>query len=253
MDYVPWLLTQWKKAGRPIDVFSLHFYPQGGEFDGGGEVPDTPAISLARNRSTRDLWDPDYKDPTWINSVVELIPRMRKWVDTYYYPGTPIALTEYNWGGEKTMNGATAQADLLGIFGREGLDIATRWATPAPSTPVYKVFKLYRNYDGKGSAFGATSIADTVPDPDQVASFAALRDHDGAMTVMVVNKQLERAADVTLALDHFADHGRIETWQLANNALSRLADGAYAGGRLHATLPPQSATLFILRGAAMGK
>lgn len=249
MDYVPWLLAQWKQAGRPIDVFSLHFYPQSGEYSETGAA-DTPAIELARNRSTRDLWDPNYKDPTWINSVVDLIPRMRRWVDTYYYPGTPIALTEYNWGADATMNGATAQADLLGIFGREGLDIATRWGAPAPSTPVYKAFKLYRNYDGKGSAFGATSVADAVPDPDQIASFAALRDHGGDMTVMVINKQLDRAADAALALDHFADHGQVETWQLAKNAISRLPDGAYSGGQLHAVLPPQSVTLLIVRGAA---
>jgi hypothetical protein len=252
MDYVPWLLAQWKRAGHPIDVFSLHFYPQGGEYSETGAA-DTPAIALSRNRSTRDLWDPNYKDPTWIDSVVALIPRMRKWVDTYYYPGTPIALTEYNWGGEATMNGATAQADLLGIFGREGLDIATRWGAPAPATPVYKAFKLYRNYDGKGSAFGATGIADAAPDPDRVASFAALRDRDGAMTVMVVNKQLDRAADATLALDHFADRGRVEAWQLARNDIARLPDGDYADGRLHAVLPPQSVTLFILRGAAAGQ
>ncbi|HEX7748499.1 MAG TPA: glycoside hydrolase family 44 protein [Bordetella sp.] len=251
MDYVPWLLAQWKQAGHPIDVFSLHFYPQGGEYSETGAA-ETPAIELSRNRSTRDLWDPDYKDPTWINSVVALIPRMRKWVDTYYYPGTPIALTEYNWGADATMNGATAQADLLGIFGREGLDIATRWGAPAPSTPVYKAFKLYRNYDGNGSAFGATSIADAVPDPDQVASFAALRDGDGAMTVTVINKQLDRAADVKFVLDHFADNGRAEAWQLARNAIARLPDAAYAGGLLHATLPPQSVTLFVVRGAAMG-
>lgn len=248
MDYVPWLLAQWKQAGHPIDVFSLHFYPQSGEYSETDKA-DTPAIELARNRSTRDLWDPNYKDPTWINSVVDLIPRMRRWVDTYYYPGTPIALTEYSWGADASMNGATAQADLLGIFGREGLDIATRWGTPAPATPVYKAFKLYRNYDGKGSGFGATSIADTVPDPDQVSSFAALRSRDGAMTIAVINKQLDRAADVTVALDHFADHGSAQAWQLADNAISRLPDRGYADGRMHCVLPPQSVTLLVIHGA----
>ena len=29
------------------------------------------------------------------------------------------------------MNGALAQADIFGIFGREGLDLATRWKTPS--------------------------------------------------------------------------------------------------------------------------
>ncbi len=38
---------------------------------------------------------------------VQLIPRMRDWVDTWY-PGIKIALTEYNWGGLESLNGALA-------------------------------------------------------------------------------------------------------------------------------------------------
>ncbi|GEB36682.1 hypothetical protein GLI01_07170 [Gluconacetobacter liquefaciens] len=242
LDYVPWLLAQWKAAGHPIDVFSLHFYPQSGEFSDS----DSPTVALARNRSTRDLWDPHYKDTSWINSVVALIPLMRQWVDQYYYPGTPIALTEYSWGGEKLMNGATAEADLLGIFGREKLDIAMRWTAPAPGTPVYKAMKLYRNYNDRGDGFGETSIQATVPDADQVSAFAALRARDGAATVMVINKQLDTMADVTLSLAHLPDNGKVETWQLADNRIVHLADSRYTNARLHASLPRQTVTLFLL-------
>ncbi|MBB2197762.1 cellulase [Gluconacetobacter sp. 1c LMG 22058] len=241
-DYVPWLLTRWKAAGHPIDVFSLHFYPQGGEFSDS----DSPTVARARNRSTRDLWDRHYKDPTWINSVIALIPLMRQWVDRYYYPGTPIALTEYNWGGEKLMNGATAQADLLGIFGRERLDIALRWTAPQPGTPVYKAMKLYRNYDDRGDGFGETSIQAAVPDADRVSAFAALRARDGATTVMVINKQLDSMADVSLSLAHQSDTGTVETWQLADNRIVHLAPSRYTNARLHASLPRQSVTLFLL-------
>ena len=87
-------------------------------------------MQLRRNRSTRSLWDPNYVDETWINDRVQLIPRLKNWVDTYY-PGTTIGITEYNWGAENHINGATAQADIFGIFGREGLDMAARWTTPA--------------------------------------------------------------------------------------------------------------------------
>lgn len=252
MDYVPWLLTQWKQAGRPVDVFSLHFYPQGGEFkeNQNTATAETPAIELARNRSTRDLWDTSYKDPTWINSVVALIPLMRRWVDSYYYAGTPIALTEYSWGGDTTMNGATAQADVLGIFGREGLDIATRWGTLNRDMPVYKAIKLYRNYDGQGSGFGTTSIADTQPDPDRVSSFAAVRDHDRVMTIVVINKQLDQPADATIAINNFdVTQGKAQTWQLMDNAISRLHDTDYASGQLHLALPPKTVTLLVLHGA----
>ncbi|MGV7240913.1 glycoside hydrolase family 44 protein [Caballeronia sp. M23-90] len=249
MDYVPWLLSQWKAAGHPVDILSLHFYPQGGEYSDAGVV-DSPAVELARNRSTRDLWDATYRDPTWINSVVALIPLMHHWVSTYYVPGTPIALTEYSWGGETLMNGATTQADLLGIFGREGLDLATRWGTLSADMPVYKSIKLYRNYDGQGGGFGTTSIHVAVPDPDNVSAFAALRSTDNAMTLVVVNKQLNRHAAATIQLGHFAAAGTTEVWQLADNKISRLNDTSYASGSLQTTVPQQSVTLFVLRPSA---
>ena len=104
----------------------MHYYPQGGEFS--DDV--STAMQLRRNRSTRSLWDPNYVDETWIDDKVQLIPRLKGWVNTYY-PGTQIGITEYNWGAESHINGATTQADILGIFGREGLDLATRWTTPA--------------------------------------------------------------------------------------------------------------------------
>ncbi len=110
-------------------------------------------MQLRRNRSTRSLWDPSYVDETWINDRVQLMPRLKSWVNTYY-PGTPIGITEYNWGAENHINGATTQADIYGIFGREGLDMGARWATPASSTPTYKAMKMYRNYDGNRSTFG---------------------------------------------------------------------------------------------------
>lgn len=248
MPYVPWLLAQWKQAGRPIDVFSLHFYPQSGEYSDQGEA-GTTAIQLARNRSTRDLWDPNYKDPSWINSVVALIPTMRNWVNAYYYPGTPIAITEYSWGGDTLMNGATAQADILGIFGREGLDMATRWGTLDPATPVYKAIKLYRNYDGRGGQFGDTSIGVSVPDPDTVSAFGALRTLDGAATVMIVNKQLSSSADVTMTLVHLPRQGKAQVWRLANNTIARVSDLSYKNGTLRASLPPQSVALFVLQAA----
>ncbi|BET12045.1 glycoside hydrolase family 44 protein [Pandoraea sputorum] len=248
MPYIPWLLTQWKKAGRPVDIFSLHFYPQSKEYEEPADGNSTE-IALMRNKSTRNLWDPNYKDPTWINSVVALIPMMRQWVDTYYYPGTPIALTEYNWGADTRMNGATAQADILGIFGREKLDMATRWGTLDPSMPVYKAIKLYRNYDDHGGEFGSTSVSATVPDPDTVSAFAALRAKDGALTVVVVNKQLERAAQASVSLANFATSGTGEVWQLADNKLTRQPDVTYSGSTLRADLPPQSILLFVLRKA----
>jgi PKD repeat protein len=242
MDYLPWLLSQLKPS-HLLDVFTVHYYPQGGEF---GNDTST-SMQLRRNRSTRSLWDPNYVDETWINDKVMLIPRLRSWADTYYYAGTPIGITEYNWGAEGHINGATTQADILGIFGREGLDLAARWTTPDASTPTYKAIKMYRNYDGNKSAFGDTSVAAGGANPDNVAVFAAQRDSDGALTVMVISKYLSGTTPVSVALSNFSAAGTAQVYRLTSaNAINRLADLSVAGSAVSFTAPAQSITLLVL-------
>lgn len=245
MDYIPWLLTEWKAAGHPVDVVSVHFYPQGGEFS--NDV--SQQMQLLRNRSTRQLWDPNYVSESWINAPVYLIPRMKKWIAKDYYSGTPAAITEYNWGAEGYINGATTQADIYGIFGREGLDMATRWTVPDSSTPTYKAMQMYRNYDGAGSAFGDTSIAASVPNPDELSAFAALRSNDGTMTVMVINKDLNNTTPVNLQLAHFAASGTAQAYRLTStNVIQTLQNISWNNGVLSDQEPPQSITLYILPG-----
>jgi glycosyl hydrolase family 44 len=243
MDYMPWLLSQWKTAGHPVDVVSVHFYPQGNE-----DSNDTSqATQLLRNRSTRQLWDPNYTSESWIGAPVYLIPRMKQWIADEYYADTPIAITEYNWGAENHINGATTQADIYGIFGREGLDMATRWTVPASTTPTYKAMQMYRNYDGHDGAFGETSVLASVPNPDNLSAFAALRNTDKTMTVMVISKVLSGTTPITLQLGHFKTSGTAQVWRLtSSNAIQRAADIAWSGGALHDTEPAQSITLYVL-------
>jgi PKD repeat protein len=251
-DYMPWLLAQLKQRAqqtgqRPLDIFTLHYYPQGGEFS-----DDTSSsMQLRRNRSTRSLWDPNYTDETWIADKVQLVPRMKAWVAANYFADVPVGITEYNWGAENHINGATAQADIFGIFGREGLDIGARWTTPDPSTPTYKAMKMYRNYDGAKSAFGDTSVFATVPNPDNVAAFAAQRSSDGALTIMVISKYLSGSTPVTLSLANFSGNGVAERWQLTStNTITHLSDLSYSGSSISTSVPAQSVTLFVLRTGA---
>ncbi len=255
MDALPWYLEQLRSAGeksgkRVLDVFTVHFYPQGGEF--GDDV--SRDMQLRRNRSTRALWDTNYKDETWINDTVQLISRLKTWVADHYYADTPIGITEYNWGAENHINGATAQADIYGIFGREGLDMGARWTTPAINTPTFKAMQMYRNYDGKKNGFGETSVRATVPNSDEVSAFAALRKADGALTIVVVNKKLAEgdatSTQVSLDMKNFKANGVAQVWQLtAENQIKQLADAKLQNGKLTATLPNGSVTMFVVAAA----
>jgi hypothetical protein len=245
MDYVARILQQFKldeqtRGKRLLDVFTLHYYPQGGEFSNNV----SSEMQAKRNRSTRSLWDPNYTDESWINDKVRLIPRMKSWAQIY--PGTITGLTEYNWGAESHINGATAQADVLGIFGREGLDMAARWTTPKAETPTFKAMKMYRNYDGNKSGFGETSVSATVPNPDNVSAFAAQRSLDGALTVMVINKTTS-STPATINLSNFSSFNAVQVWQLtAANQINRITDAAVSNGAIATTLPAQSVTLFVV-------
>lgn len=251
MDYMPWMLKELRQreittGQRLLDVFTTHVYPQAGEF--GNDV--STAMQLTRNRSTRQLWDSNYVDPTWINEAVMLIPRMRAWVNANY-PGLPLGITEYNWGAENHINGGTAQADILGIFGREGLDLAARWTTPPSSSPSFKAMKLFRNYDGANSTFGQMSVSTaTGANPDQLSAFGAVRTNDKTLTLMVVNKQLHKAAEVRVRWEHWQATGQAQAWQLTSaNTITRLRDIPLHGAAFTNTTPAQSITLFVIPGA----
>ena len=114
---------------------------------------------------------------------------MKKWVANDY-PGTKLAITEYNWGGQEHINGALAQADILGIFGREGLDIGTLWGPPDPATqiPGLMAFEVFRNYDGAGATFGDQAITSTSADQGKLSVYGALRTKDNMLTLVVINK-----------------------------------------------------------------
>lgn len=246
MDYVAWILQQFRldeqtRGTRLLDFFTLHYYPQGGEFS--NDV--STAMQLRRNRSTRSLWDANYTDESWINTQVQLVPRMKNWVANFY-PNTKIGLTEYNWGAENHINGATTQADIYGILGREGMDMAARWTTPEATTPTFKAMKIYRNYDGQNKGFGDTSVSTVVPNPDNVSAFAALRSTDGALTVMVINKTTSPTS-LNLNLANFNAGNIAQVWQLTSaNQIVRLADATVGGGAISANLPAQSITLFVV-------
>jgi hypothetical protein len=255
-DYCPWLLNQFYQRAtntnqRLLDYFTLHCYPQGGE---ALSTDVSTSMQLLRNRSTRQLWDTNYVDASWIgqqpaNNILMLIPRMKGWV-TSYYPGTKTGITEYNWGAEGYINGATAQADVLGILGREGLDLATRWTAVEVTNIVHKAMKLYRNYDGNKSTFGDTSVSATGPNPDNVSTFAAVRSSDGALTVMVINKQIAVSATASFVINNFLLRGTAQVWQLtAANTITRLSDLSFAGTSFTNTVPAQSITLLVLPAA----
>ena len=248
-DFVPWYLQQMKlyeqQHGRRIlDYLDLHMYPQ---VDGVySESAGNAATKALRLRSTRGLWDPTYTDEGWIHDTVKLIPRMKDWVAANY-PGTGLAITEYSWGAMGDINGALAQADVLGILGREGVDIATLWGPPTTAQPGAYAFRMYRNYDGAGHRFGETSVSAVSANQDKLAVYAAQRTADGALTVVVVNKDTSNL-QATLDIAGFFPAANASVYRYGSdnlNAVQHLADQPVTAGTFTTTYPINSITLFV--------
>ena len=233
---------------RLLDYFDEHFYPQ--ETGVSLSTADSAATQALRLRSTRALWDPTYTDESWTADLglgpVELIPRMKQWV-AQYYPGTKIAISEYNWGGLESMNGALAEADVLGIFGSQGVDRAQLWSPPSSSEPGAFAFRMYRNYDGHGSRFGDESVSASSADQGQLAVYAAQRSTDGALTVQVINKT---GGDLTSTLAvHNAPTSAAQAFTYSGANLGAIVQGpgaAFSGGNLTYTYPANSITLLVI-------
>ena len=107
--------------------------------------------------------------------------------------------------------------------------------------------KIYRNYDGNKSVFGDTSIQTTVPNPDVLSAFGAVRTSDGALTLMVINKDINNASPISASITNFNAAGTAQRWQLTSaNVISHLTNLTLTNGVLSDLLPSQSITLYVL-------
>ena len=60
--------------------------------------------------------------------------------------------------------GRLAIADVLGIYGREGVEAAAYWRNPPVGSPGWFAFTMHGNYDGKGGRFGGVAVPATTSD-----------------------------------------------------------------------------------------
>lgn len=190
---------------RLLNVLDIHWYP---EARGGGkrvtEDSAEPETAAARIQATRSLWDSGYVESSWIadslgKKPINLLPRVLGQISAHY-PGTKLAITEYNYGGNKDASGLVAQADALGIFGRYGLFAACNWGI-SPDTPSQIAgFEAFLNYDGRGAKFGDIGVAVKGETGSDNAVYASLSSSSRRrMTIVVVNKKTsEQSINISL-------------------------------------------------------
>jgi hypothetical protein len=239
---------------RLVDVLDLHWYP---EARGGGvrvtEANNGAAVAEARVQAPRSLWDPGYSENSWISidarvGAIRLLPRMREKIAAHY-PGTLLAITEYNYGGGDHVSGGVAQADVLGIFGREDVFAATLWDLQGGTRYLDGAFALFCNYDGTGGRFGDTSIGAATSNHEATSVYASVDEgREDRMVLVAVNKSTGPTA-AEILVTHPVDLARGQVWQIGTAAASPargpdLAPTARNAFRLE--MPPSSVTTIVL-------
>ncbi|HYN41662.1 MAG TPA: glycoside hydrolase family 44 protein, partial [Thermoanaerobaculia bacterium] len=223
---------------RLVDVLDVHYYPQADGVALSGD--ESAATSARRLRSLRSLWDPTYVDESWIPAAVRLIPRMKEWIAAEL-PGTKLAITEYSWGNDDGLSSALAQAEVLGIFAREGVDIATRWVAPAAGSFVEDAFRLWLDYDGAGSRVAGASVRAASTVPDAVSGYA-VEAPGGALRVVLVNRDTVQRPVTVAVVGGGTRSARLFGFDGATR-LAALGTATFGGGSLALDLPPRSARL----------
>jgi hypothetical protein len=259
--YLQKLQEQEKKDGqRLVHVLDLHWYP---EAQGNGirvtEGDTTPDSIEARVQAPRSLWDPDYVEQSWITKwstkgkAIRLIPWVQEKIDKDY-PGTKLSFTEYDYGAGDNISGGIAQADVLGIFGKYGVYLASYWGDLNPFNKA--AFKLYRNYDGKNATFGGTSVSASTEDVAMSSVYAATDPaKPGTLWVIVLNKSQTASIQGKFVLQSQKNYKSYTSYGFnAKTAdIQKIKEGKIRKDLFEYSLEPLSATLFVCQAGGKQK
>ena len=140
-------------------------------------------------------------------------------------------------------------ADGLGLFGKQGVDLASYWglSDPASDSTTF-AFLMFRNYDGKGSQFGDTSIQTNATASGGLEVYGAQRTSDGAITAIVVNRK-SSALSSTFLLRNHAPKAPVQVYQYSGANLSAIVRGpdqTMSASTLSMSYPANSATLVVV-------
>ena len=253
-DFTEYYLSQMKAAEtaagkRLVDVLDLHYYTSAETPDGSEEVGSSDisaAADAARVQSTRSMWDPTFVETSWIpdtlpdgDKAIRLLPRMQAKIDAKY-PGTKLAITEYNFRGGMDISGAVAEADALGIFGQYGVFAATRWQMDDSEPFEEGAFLMYRGFDGAGSNFGDTSLMTASSDTSKVAAYASMDTTMPGRVVFVAINRSTSFQDVALSGATLAGTAKVYRMNGALTAPAFVGQVPVNGTVLYLSLPPMS-------------
>ncbi|MEO8085319.1 MAG: glycoside hydrolase family 44 protein [Bacteroidota bacterium] len=246
-------------GSRLLDVVDVHWYPEAQGINNNGVLERVVGgsndrnVAIARMQCPRTLWDSSYTENSWIGqwfSPCVYIHALQNGIATYY-PGTKLAFTEFNYGGQDHISGGIAIADVLGIFGRYGVYMSTHWGSL--DEYVSTGFKIFRNYDGNNSTFGDISVQSLTSDIENSSAYASLESTDTSrLHLIAMNKNYDSTLVTDFNISGNNSFDVAEVWKFNSTSMAITGAGNVAITNNHFTYPldPLSVYHFIFKNTA---
>ncbi len=247
---------------RLIDAIDVHYYS---EAKGDNRVTENSATTdndiAARVQAPRSLYEQGYKEKSWLTDslpqLMPILPAVQASIDQYY-PGTKLALTEYNFGGGNHVSGAIAEADALGAFASQGVYLATLWPLSSSIDYQLSAIDLYTNYDGEGSSFGDTLVKSSTDDIELAQAYASINaGNDAEVKVVLSNKDMNKAEKATISVTGGSSEYKSAVVYAITEDHSdiRIIDvqNGLSGNTVTVELPPLSVAQIVLSDKASDK
>ncbi len=268
--YVDYFLDQMSQASasagkRLLDAIDIHYYTEMAEglyppfsYSTGCMVRNdgctSTAAAISRMQAPRTLWDPTFTENSsvgqWLAADLPLLPKLQASINKYY-PGTKIAVTEHGFGGGTDYSGGICIADVLGIFGKYGVYVATMWKT-GYGLFHSAAYKLYRNYDGSNGTYGNTNVQCDSSDIPNITCYASINgSDDSTVHIIVLNKAATaQTANVSITSSQSYTMGTAWAFGGADPTITSRTAPVLSGNSFSYSVPAYSAYHFILKSGA---
>jgi hypothetical protein len=196
---------------RVLDVVDLHNY----------SYAPTDAEALQNHRM---YYDKNYVYPGangiksinngWDNSLNKeyIFQRINDWLDKYYGAnhGITCGVSEWHTATDQKNANSTAvvYASHLGTFANNGVELFTPWSW---YTGMWETLHLFSRYAKNYSVSSTSSLENTV------SAYTTVNESADSMTVIIVNRDMKSARNVTVNLNGFpVNNDNYRTLQLSS-------------------------------------
>ena len=244
------------RAGiRLLDALDVHWYPF--LHREGLSRTENPFHDATLLNAPRSLTEPGFREDSWVSAALPagpskgvslpLLPSLAA-ITTRSYPGTSIAITEFNYGGAARLASGLALADALGRFGATGVLFASHWGSLAGW--LNEAYRLYRTPDSFGEAFGDRALPIDGVTKSGFAAFASRSSgNPERVQLIVINKSTEPVpVDAAFARGRTLRLTEVIGFDAATPQATRLnEDATSVDGAVRLNIPARAARRFVFQ------